>query len=106
MYAKAKRLALQWYADAADGSREKEAAAWLVQASDALFLRTNDPDRRQYIHQQTFAGGPRHGSRSIFDQCPARKHLFYGTRSLAGPFASRLSGFSNAVGSRLAFRSA
>ena len=27
VYAKAKRLALQWYADAADGSREKEAAA-------------------------------------------------------------------------------
>ena len=47
VYAKAKRLALQWDADAVDGSREKEAAAWLVQASDALFLRTNDLDRRQ-----------------------------------------------------------
>ena len=47
MYAKAKRLVLQWEADATDGSRENEAAAWLVQASDALLLRTNSVDRRQ-----------------------------------------------------------
>ena len=46
VYAKAKRLVLQWEADAADAPREKEAAAWLVQASDAL-LCTNDLDRRQ-----------------------------------------------------------
>jgi hypothetical protein len=47
VYATAKRLVLQWDADAADGSQEKEAAAWLAQASDALLLRTNDLDRRQ-----------------------------------------------------------
>ena len=47
MHTKAKRFTLQWDADAGDGSREKEAAAWLVQASDALLLRTNDLDRRQ-----------------------------------------------------------
>ena len=46
VYAKAKLLVLQWEADAADGSREKEAAAWLAQAFHAILLRTNELDRR------------------------------------------------------------
>jgi len=46
VYAKAKLLLLRWEADAVDGSREKEAAAWLAQASHAILLRTNELDRR------------------------------------------------------------
>lgn len=57
VYAKAKRLVLQWDADATDGSREKEAAAWLAQASDAILLRTNDLDRRLREPLSSFASG-------------------------------------------------